>query len=208
MSSAYLEVRRATLDDINTLRSLWETMRYPVAELEKQLVDFQVVVDAESKVQGCVGFRSAQRQGHIHSEAFSDFSLAERARPLLWERLQKLCTNHGVVRLWTTDASPFWTHTGFQPATPESLVKLPESWERTKPGWLTLTLRDENVMASLDKEFAMFVASEKRRSDEAMGQAKFLKTLATIIALLIAFGILAAAAYVFITQRRGGLPPP
>jgi len=208
MSSSYLEVRRATLDDISTLRGLWETMRYPIAELEKQLVDFQVVVDADGNVQGCVGFRSTQRQGHIHSEAFSDFSLAERARPLFWERIQKLCTNHGVVRLWTTDAAPFWTHNGFQPATPDSQAKLPESWERTKPGWLTLQLRDENVMASLDKEFAMFVASEKRRSDEAIGQAKLLKTIATVVAFLIAFGILAAAVYVFLAQRRGALPPP
>jgi N-acetylglutamate synthase-like GNAT family acetyltransferase len=208
MSSTYLEVRRATLDDISSLRSLWEMMRYPSAELEKQLTDFQVVVNADGQVLGAVGFRSAQRQGHIHSEAFSDFSLAERARPRLWERIQSLCVNHGVVRLWTHDPSPFWTHNGFQPATPAALEKLPEQWDRTKPGWLTLQLRDENVTASLDKEFAMFVASEKQRSDQAIGQAKVLKTIVTVLAFLIALGILAAAAYVFLSHRRGVLPPP
>jgi N-acetylglutamate synthase-like GNAT family acetyltransferase len=205
--SSYLQARRATLDDIASLRALWEMMRYPVAELERQLTDFQVVVDTTGTVLGTIGLRTTHRQAHIHDEAFSDFSLAERARPVLWERIQSLCTNHGVVRLWTDDPSPFWTHQGFQKATPEALEKLPAEWDRTRPGWLTLQLRDENVVASLDKEFAMFVASEKQRSEQAIGQAKVLKTIVTIIAFLIAFGILAAAAYVFLSQRRA-LPPP
>jgi hypothetical protein len=205
--SSYLQARRATLDDITSLRNHWEMMRYPLVELEKQLTDFQVVVDSTGAVIGSIGLRTFQRQGHIHSEAFSDFSLAERARPLLWERIQALCTNHGVVRLWTDDPSPFWTHNGFQRALPAVLEKLPEPWDRTKPGWLTLQLRDENVVATLDKEFAMFVASEKQRSEQAIGQAKLLKTIVTVLAFLIALGILAAAAYVFVT-RRGGLPPP
>jgi len=207
MSSSRLQARRATVDDIGSLRSHWEMMRYPLAELEKQLTDFQVVVDATGAVIGSIGLRTLQRQGHIHSEAFGDFSLAERARPILWERIQSLCTNHGVVRLWTNDPSPFWTHQGFQPATPNVLEKLPEPWDRLKPGWLTQQLRDENAVASLDKEFAMFVASEKQRSEQALGQAKILKTLVTVLAFLPAFGILAAAAYVFLT-RRGGLPSP
>lgn len=207
MSSSRLQARRATLDDIEALRDLWEMMRYPLNELEKQLTDFQVVVDVEGKVVGSVGFRSAQRQGQIHSEAFSDFSFAERARPVLWERIQSLSNNHGVARLWTNDASPFWTHNGFQPATPANLEKLPVQWDRTKPGWLTLQLKDENAIASLDKEFAMFMASEKQRSEYALGQAKTLKTIATVVALLIAFGILAAAAFVFLS-RKAGSPTP
>jgi len=207
MSSGHLQARRATLDDISSLRSHWEMMRYPAAELEKQLTDFQVVVDLTGAVIGSIGLRTVQRQGEIHSEAFNDFSLAERARPLLWERIQSLCANHGMVRLWTNDPSPFWTQQGFQRPLPAVLEKLPEPWDRTKPGWLTLPLRDENVVASLDKEFAMFVASEKQRSEQAIGQAKILKTLVTVIALLIALGILAAAVYVFVS-RRGALPPP
>ena len=207
MSSSRLQARRATLDDIGALRELWELMRYPVAELEKQLTDFQVVVDAEGKVVGSVGFRSAQRHGYIHGEAFSDFSFAERARPALWERIQSLSNNHGLARLWINDPSPFWTQNGFQAATPANLEKLPEHWDRTKPGWLTLQLKDENAMASLDKEFAMFVASEKQRSNYALGQAKTLKTIATVIALLIAFGILIAAAFIFLSRKTGSPTP-
>ena len=207
MTSSRLQARRATLDDIETLRSLWEMMRYPVAEMEKQLTDFQVVVDSEGRVVGSIGFRNTQRQGQIYSEAFSDFSFAERARPVLWERVQSLSNNHGIARLWINDTSPFWTHNGFQPATPATLEKLPEQWDRTRPGWLTLQLKDENAMASLDKEFAMFVASEKHRSEQALGQAKVLKTAVTVIALLIAFAILAAAVWVFVNRKTGSVTP-
>jgi len=205
--SSYLQARRATLDDITALRTLWETMRYPVAELEKQLTEFQVVVDVAGAVVGTIGLRTAQKQGQIHSEAYSDFSLADRARPVLWERLQSLSTNHGLVRLWTHDSSPFWTQNGFQPATPSELEKLPETWDRTKPGWLSLQLKDENAVASLDKEFAMFVASEKQRSEQALGQARVLKTIVTIFAIVFALGIIAAAVYLFLA-RRASLPSP
>jgi N-acetylglutamate synthase-like GNAT family acetyltransferase len=207
MSQPRLQARRATLDDIASMRALWEMMRYPVAELDKQLTDFQVVVDPAGEIIGAIGFRTLQRQGHIHSEAFGDFSLAEGARPVLWERIQSLCTNHGLVRLWTNDHSPFWTHKGFQPASPAALTKLPEAWDRAKSGWLTLPLRDEDAMASLDKEFALFVASEKQRSEQAIGQAKLLRKIVLALTLLIAFGILVAAAYVFL-NRKAGLPPP
>jgi len=200
--SSYLQARRATLDDIAALRTLWETMRYPVAELEKQLTEFQVVVDVSGQVLGTVGLGTAQRQGRIHSEAFSDFSLVERARPVLWERLLSLCTNHGLVRLWTFDPSPFWAQNGFQPATPALLEKLPEAWDRAKPGWLTLQLKDENAVASLDKEFAMFVASEKHRSEQSLGALRVLKSVAMTIVALIIIGILVATAYVFILHRR------
>jgi len=207
MSPANLQARRATVDDLGALRKLWEMMRYPAADLERQLTEFQVVADPAGAILGAVGFQIANRQGLIHSEAFEDFSQAEHARPALWNRLQALCTNHGVVRLWLRDASPFWTHNGFVAPTPAALEKLPESWNRSQPGWLTLQLRDENVQATLDKEFALFVASEKQRSAGILGQAKLVKTLVTGFALLICLAILAAAAYVFIVHRRGGLMP-
>lgn len=206
--SSYLQARRATLDDITALRALWEIMGYPVAELEKQLTDFQVVVDTAGTVLGTVALRSTRRQGQIHSEAYSDFSVAERARPVLWARLESLGTNHGLVRLWTRDASPFWTRQGFAPATPATLEKLPEEWDRTSPGWVTLQLKDEDAMASLEQEFALFAASEKRRSEQAIGQAKLLKTIVTVLAFLIALGILAAAVFVFLNRRKVGLTPP
>ena len=201
MSTPEFRVRRATVDDLATLKALWEAMRIPGLDLERRLTEFQVAEDAAGKVVGAIGFQIAQRHGLIHSEAFSDFGIADQIRPLFWTRIQSLAMNHGVARLWTRENVPFWTHNGLQPADPESLSRLPETWDRTAPGWLTLRLKDEGVIASLDKEFDLFVSSEKQRSAAAIGQAQKLKAIITIIGLLIALGIVAAAVYVMLARR-------
>jgi hypothetical protein len=158
---------------------------------------------------GALGLQIAARHGRIHSETFADFSIADAMRPLLWTRIQSLAANHGIARLWTQEPAPFWTQTGFQPANDAVMAKLPEVWNGTGPRWFTLQLKDEEAIASLEKEFAMFMESEKQRSAQALDQAKTLKVFVTIFALLIAAGILAAALYVFIKHKSGGaLPGP
>lgn len=201
MSSTVFHVRRATVDDLPTLKTLWESMRIYSVDLEKRLTEFQVSVDADGKIVGAVGFQISQRHGLIHSEAFSDFGVADRIRPLFWTRIQSLAMNHGVARLWTRENVPFWTHNGLQLADAENLSRLPEPWDRTAPGWLTLRLKDEDVIASLDKEFDLFVSTEKQRSAAVISQAKKLKVIVTLIGLLLALGIVAAAVYVMLAHR-------
>lgn len=207
MNSPVYHARRAHLDDLPALKALWETMRFPAAELEKHLTDFQVVQDANDQVVGAVGFQMAQRQGRIHSEAFREFGITDQVRPLLWTRIQALCTNHGIYRVWTQERVPFWNQNGFQPAGPSALEKLPETWDRTQPGWLTLQLKDEQAIASLDKEFAMFVESEKGRSAEALGQARALRTFFLILTGLIVLALAVGAIYVFVTRVAPGSTP-
>ena len=200
MSSPVYQVRRAHLDDLPALKVLWATMSFPAAVLEKNLTDFQVVHDSKHQVVGAAGFQMAQRQGRIHSEAYGDFGITDQVRPLLWTRIQALCNNHGIDRVWIQERVPFWHQNGFQPATPTLLEKLPETWDRTRANWLTLQLRDEQAIASLDKEFAMFVESEKAGSAAALDQTKTLRTLLLVVAglLILALGI--GAAYVFATR--------
>ncbi|MBP9901269.1 MAG: hypothetical protein V9H26_03135 [Verrucomicrobiota bacterium] len=207
MSSPVYRARRAHLDDLPALKALWEAMRFPGADLEKHLTDFQVVHEANHPIVGAVGFQMAQRHGRIHSEAFSDFGITDQARPLLWARIQTLCTNHGIHRVWTQEHVPFWIQNGFQPAAPTLLEKLPEAWDRAQPGWLTLQLRDEQAIASLDKEFAMFVESEKGRSAEALGQARALKSLLLGLTALIILALAVGAIYVFVTRVAPGSLP-
>jgi N-acetylglutamate synthase-like GNAT family acetyltransferase len=207
MSLPVYRARRAHLDDLPALKALWETMRLPAADLEKHLTDFQVVHDSHQQIVGAVGFQMAQRHGRIHSEAFSDFGITDQVRPLLWTRIQTLSTNHGIYRVWTQERVPFWIQNGFQLAAPSILETLPETWDRTQPGWLTLQLKDEQALASLDKEFAMFVESEKGRSAEALSQARTLKTVLLTIAGLIILALAVGAIYVFVTRVAPGSPP-
>ena len=200
MTAPALRVRRATIEDLQTLRPLWASMHLPVTELEPRLTEFQVVENAEGKVLGGIGLQLGQRHARLHSEAFTDFGIADAARELLWTRIQTLAANHGILRLWARENIPFWIRLGFKPADPETLKKLPAGWNTADDSWFTLQLKDEAAIASVEKELAMFMASEKQHSARVFQQAKFVKTLATALALLLAFFVLVAAIYIFLKR--------
>src|SRR5215218_3782398 len=94
MNPANFRIRRATVDDLGTLRPMWESMRFETPELERHLTEFQVAEDPEGRVVGAIGFQITGRHARIHSEAFSDFAFAEAIRPLMWHRMQALAMNH------------------------------------------------------------------------------------------------------------------
>lgn len=207
MGSAAFRIRRATLDDLPTLRPLWESMRFDPAGLERRLTEFQVAEGADGQMAGGVGFQIAGRHANIHSEAFFDFAIAEAVRPLLWERLQALALNHGIARLWTREPAPFWRQAGLSAAPPEALKKLPEAWNQPPHAdWLTLALKDEDTIVSMEKELALFMESEKERTSQAFKQAKTLKTAATIVAILFALFVIAALVVLF--QKNPGILAP
>lgn len=204
MNSPAYRVRRATLDDFDALKALWTSMNFSVADLEKRLTEFQVAEDADAKIVGAIGFQFLQRQGLIHSEAFTDFTVADAVRPLLWGRIQALAMNHGVARLWTQENAPFWTHSELQPADGNVLERLPEAWNRTSPGWLTLRLKSEETIATLDKELALFKEAEKQSTAETLSQARKVKLIVTTIGVLIVLALVAAAVYLLLTRRPPG----
>lgn len=195
MTSSNHRVRRATLDDLPGLRALWNSMHFPLDELEKRLTEFQVVESADGRLVGALGVRIFRQHGWLHSEAYHDFTLADEARLSLMERIQSLASNHGVLRLWTREKAPFWTRCGFRLATPEALKKLPETWAGSGADWLTLQLKDEEAIVSLEKELALFMESEKQRTHRALQHARTLKVIATLLALVFAIFVLGALVY-------------
>ncbi len=197
MNSADYRVRRATVDDIGNLLSLWQAMRLPAQELEKRLTEFQVVEAGDNQLVGAIGLQIAGRQGRLHSEAFNDFSQSDRLRQLLWERIQNLAHNHGLTRLWIKESAPFWDHNGFRTASAETLQKLPTTWSELKAGVLTLQLKaeTEGIPVSLDKEFALFMESEKSRTADIFRKAKTLKMIATAIAIILFIMVMAIGAF-------------
>lgn len=205
MSSPKYRVRRATLDDLGQLSTVWQSLKLPVDDLAKRITEFQVAETPDGVVLGAAGLQIAQRQGLIHSEGFSDFALSEHLRPLLWERMQAVANNHGLLRLWTAEQAPFWSHCGLQKPDPDALQKLPEQWRNAGASWLTLKLKEDvEEIISAEKEFALFMQAEKERSQRAIQQAKVLKTIATILA----FGLLAlvaVGAFYFLLKRNSML---
>ena len=193
-------IRRATLDDIGQLTALWQLMNFSVDDLARRVTEFQVGETPDGKLVGAVGLQIVEKHGRIHSEAFTDFALADHVRPMLWDRVHAVATNHGLLRLWTQEQAPFWNHCGLLKADAEALAKLPGPWRGSAKDWLTLKLRDDLAdVVSLDKEFALFMESEKQRTAQALHHARILKIIATVIALAVFLLVLAGA---FLILRR------
>jgi N-acetylglutamate synthase-like GNAT family acetyltransferase len=203
MNLPSFRVRRATVDDIKGLTALWQAMNLPAPELEKRLTEFQVAEMEDGQVVGAIGLQITGRQGRLHSEAFKDFAHSDNLRHLLWERIQNIANNHGLTRLWIKDTAPFWDHNGFQAASDETFQKLPAVWNEMRIGARTLQLKDETeaVPISLDKEFALFMESEKSRTEKIFRQARTLKIVATLVGIILFLMVVAIGA--FIVLRKG-----
>lgn len=206
MTPSQHRVRRATQDDHESLKALWSLMRLPVDALGKQLTEFQVAESADGRVVGALGIQIAGQQGRLHSESYLDFAIADELRLLLMERLRSLASNHGVLRLWTLEQSPFWTRQGFHPASAEELKKLPEAWAGLGAGWLTLQLKDEAAIISMEKELAFFMETEKQRTAQILQRVQTLKTAAMWVAMVLGIFVLGAAIYLLLKNPKM-LPP-
>jgi N-acetylglutamate synthase-like GNAT family acetyltransferase len=203
MNPSNYRVRRATLEDIGQLVAMWQSMNFAPGELARRITEFQVVVSPEGALVGALGIQVAERQGRIYCEAFTDFALAEHLRPMLWDRVHTLATNLGLLRLWTQENAPFWHHCGLVRSDAEALAKLPEPWRSLPTDWLTVKLReDPEAIVSADQQFAMFVQAEKERSQRALTHARMLKSIVTLIAVLLLVCILGAALYLMVKRRR------
>jgi len=177
-------------------------MQLPAENLESQLTEFQVI-ERSGEVVGAIGFQILRTAARLHSEGYSDFSVADVARELFWDRLQKLAASHGVFRLWTQEHSPFWLRWGFQPADDEALARLPDEWKGSGENWFTLELKNEAVInAALKTQFAGFMAEEKKSAEEVAARAKTVMKFITAGCFLIFFICLAIAGWLFMHRRH------
>jgi N-acetylglutamate synthase-like GNAT family acetyltransferase len=200
MTSPALLVRRATVDDLPALRALWQMARLPAEELENRLTEF-LVVESGGQFAGALGVQVVRQHARVHSEDYTDFSVADAARELIWERIQKLAANLGVFRVWTQENSPFWTRGGFQVADAELLKRLPDEWKNLEGRWLTLELKDEDAINEVMKtQIAGFRESEKEATDRVADQARVLRSI--LVVVLFAFAAVCFVIAGFLIMRR------
>ncbi|HEV2694628.1 MAG TPA: hypothetical protein VG347_17165 [Verrucomicrobiae bacterium] len=204
MNPQELQIRRATVDDLAALKSIWLSMRLPADQLESRLTEFQVV-EREGEVVGAIGFQIIRTAGLLHNEGYSDFSVADTARQMFWDRIQKLAANHGIFRLWTQETSPFWLRWGFQPADQEALARFPDELKGSEEKWYTLELKNEALISAvMEKQFSSFRNSEKKQADEVMSRAKTVTNLVTAFFFIVGFGGIGLAIYLFLHLRATG----
>ena len=199
-----LHIRRATVDDLPALKALWLAAQLPADKLKDHLTEFQVV-EADEKFAGALGVQIIRQHARLHSEDYSDFAVADAARELFWERIQKLAANHGVFRIWMIEDSPFWTRWGFQPASVETLARLPDEWKNLEGRWLTLELKSEDAInAALKNQLGDFLAAEKQQTAHVAEQARKIRTSLTIIFFAIGFISIAFAVWLLLHRPTTG----
>lgn len=178
-------------------------MNLPEDELEKRLTEFQVVVDADGIFLGAIGFLVSRQHALMHDEGFTDFSIADAARDLFWQRIQVLSSNHGVFRIWTQERSPFWKNFGFRPPDPETLARLPAEWQNEFGGvWLTLELKNEAaIAAALGTDLAGLMDAEKAQTKRVREKAQMLRAAVTVICFGI--GVLSIGFAIYLLIHRG-----
>ena len=203
--------RRATLEDLPELRSLWHNARLPLDDLEKRFTEFQVVTNAEGNIVGSVGLQIQNQNGLVHSEAFTEPGIATEVRPLLWQRVLAVAKNNGLVRLWTLPTASFYREQGFADLDETQRAKIPEGFGNPAADWVSLKLKDDSQAAvSLEKEFEIFAMAQKEESKKMISQAKALKVLAYGLLFLALAGIAALAFFYsrIKNRRRPGVPVP
>ena len=199
-----LHIRRATVDDLPALKALWLAAQLPADKLKDRVTEFQVV-EADGKFAGAIGVQIVRQHARLHSEDYADFSVADAARELFWERIQKLAANHGVFRVWMNEVSSFWTRWGFQPANAETLTRLPDEWKTLEGNWLTLELKNEDAInAILKNQFGDFMASEKNHTAQLAENARKFKLFVTIASFGIFFICLAIVMWMTLSRTRIG----
>jgi N-acetylglutamate synthase-like GNAT family acetyltransferase len=196
--------RRATLEDLPELRSLWHAQRLPLDDLEKRFTEFQVVTGPEGNIVGAVGLQSHKQQGLVHSETFSSPELATEVRPLLWHRILTVAKNNGLVRLWVLPIASFYREHGFVDVDDSLRAKLPEPFGNPAADWVSLKLKEENQnAATIEKEFEIFAMAQRQESERLKGQAQTFRVLAYGLLFLVLGGIAVLAFfYSRIRSRR------
>jgi len=199
-----LHIRRATVDDLPALHALWLAAQLPADKLKDRVTEFQVV-EADGKFAGAIGVQIVRQHARLHSEDYADFSVADAARELFWERIKKLSANHGVFRLWMLEDSPFWKNYGFQPPSAEASTRLPDEWKNLEGNWLTLELKNEDAInAVLKNQFGDFMESEKRHTAQLAENARKFKLFITVASFGIFFICLAVVMWMTLSRTRIG----
>lgn len=204
MTIPNVQVRRATVEDIARLVPLWQQEDLPWQDLEKRFKEFQVAEEPGGELLGALGLEISGSEGRLHSEVFAHPEQADALRDILWERMQIVAKNHGLVRAWSQFATPFWHHSGFRDVSPEVLEKLPAPFGSGRQPWQFVQLREEIAPVLIDKEFAAFKEMERESTQKILRRAKVLKMVAAVFVM----GVFVLLALFFLSwfRARGRMP--
>ncbi|HWN96554.1 MAG TPA: hypothetical protein VNT99_16105 [Methylomirabilota bacterium] len=183
--------RRATVEDLPQLVSLWQLERLPAALLEKRFTEFQVVSDDAGQVLAAIGIQLSGTNGLLHSESIAQPEIGDQLRALLWKRLQVTVHNHALERLWTQLNFPFWREQEFTPASPEQLASMPPQFKGDGGQWHVKILPAAKANAAFEQEFAQIKIAQQREREKLASTVTWMKraAIAALFFLMLAGGV-------------------
>jgi N-acetylglutamate synthase-like GNAT family acetyltransferase len=189
------QARRATVEDLPQLMTLWTLEQLPAEALEKRFKEFQVVSDDSGQVVGALGLQVSGSQGLLHGEAMARPELADQVRDLLWTRIQAMIHNHALERLWSPSSAPYWRGKGFIPASGELAEAVPAPFQEQGKQWHVLTLRTPDANAAIEREFARMQTMQQEEKAKMQATVSWMKR-AAFIALFVLMLIAAGSIFV------------
>ncbi len=170
MTPQNFHFRRATLEDLDILRGLWQTALHPVLELEKRLTDFQIVEGNDGRLLGALGICVQGEEACVHHEAYTHPDTESAIREKLWNRLNVLFVNQGVHRMWTREKAEFWKEKGFRVPTGEEKTKFPSNFSSGNGTLLVFPLKDLKAERMIERKMMELQAA--REEDEVRLEQK------------------------------------
>ncbi|MGE3310137.1 MAG: hypothetical protein AB7O66_09225 [Limisphaerales bacterium] len=206
MGPTAFTIRRATLDDLDTLRGLWRESRLPEYDLDKRFTEFQVAVDSQDWILAAVGIRFASSHGEIHSFSVRRSDQRAELREALWARILQLAEKQGTHRLWARPGDASWDDKGFALAAPAVLKELPPPLGGRSEGWHTLKLRDEPLkLIAADEQLEAFLELERSKTDQMIARWRVLKLLA--VGFIGVLFIAAIGTLLYVIRRQPSTRP-
>ena len=170
MSEETFRIRRATLEDLPTLRGLWQTALFSVPELERSLTSFYLVEGEDGRISGALGFESKGEDAVIRHVAWTHPDAGRRAAPALVEPLHRLARNRCLHRIWIENPGRLWEadapelHDGVPP---DAVVP---SWSGSRKEWKVWYLVHPDQENRIRAEFSRF---REDRDEERMRVRRF-----------------------------------
>jgi N-acetylglutamate synthase-like GNAT family acetyltransferase len=200
VESTALNARRANIEDLPGLQALWQTAGLPWEELEKFLTEFQVVTGDNGSIVGAIGLLLDGSEGLLHTEAVGAGDLSDEHRAALWRRVQIVARNQGAHRVWTQEDAPYWSASGFSPATPAS-KGAQASFLDDSSGWSCFQLVDPTrAQAVVQEQMAVWETARQLEADEFQQRMKMFRAVAYSLAGLAI--ILLVALLLFVLKTR------
>ncbi len=189
--------RRANIDDLEVLSSLWERHDFDPILLEQRLTEFHIAEDESGELQAAVGIKVVDRQGLIHHECWSSGMTLHLRKELAVHALN-VCETMQVWRIWTCLKDTHWEEMGFDAAPQEIMDQLPPGFGDWRETWKFQKIKDDLASnTNLARQFEILKIENDESNVRLKKTGQIMKFAGYFIVTCIVIAVIFAAVSFF-----------